>query len=215
MKNLLYKEFRLVIHPMYYLVMLTGALLLIPQWPFFIALMYFFFILIPNIFTGAKAQNDIGFSVMMPVRKRDVVGARILAMVLLELANIAVAAVFAALNIALYGAGNFLLDPNIAFFGLSFVMYGLFNAVFFPMFYKTAYKVGVPLLAAVALIVLFALGVEMTVLLWPGAAYALDGISTPELARQLPVLAAGIGVFALLTWLAWRVSVKRFEKVDL
>ena len=215
MKNLMYKEFRLVVHPLYYLVALTGVLLLIPQWPYFIALMYFFFIAVPNIFAGGKASNDIGFSVMMPVRKRDVVMARMMVIVILELASIAVASVFAALNITLYQAQNFLLDPNIAFIGLVFVMYGLFNVVFFPMFYKTAYKIGLPIITAVIATVLFATAAEMQNLLSPAAAGVLDGISGDALVRQLPVLAAGIAVFALLTWLACRVSVKRFEKVDL
>ncbi len=215
MKNLLYKEFRLVIHPLYYLVALTGALLLIPQWIFFVAMMYIFFIAVPNIFSGSKASNDIGFTVMLPVRKGDVVRARVMAVVVLELIQIAVAAVFAVLNIWLYRGENFLMDPNVAFFGLTFVMYGLFNMVFFPMFYRTAHKIGVPMLAGCAVIVLFAAAAEMAVLLWPGAAHALDGIGGDALIRQLPVLAGGIAFFALLTWLACRVSVTRFEKVDL
>lgn len=215
MKNLLYKEFRLVIHPMYYLVALTGALLLIPQWPYFIAMMYIFFIALPNIFSGSKASNDIGFTVMLPVRKGDAVRARVAAVVVLEMIQIATGAAFAVLNISLYRAQNFLLDPNIAFFGLTLAMYGVFNMVFFPMFYRTAYKIGIPLLAGSIAIVCFAFAAEMTVLLWPGAAHVLDGISGAAMIRQLPVLAAGIAVFALLTWLACRVSVRRFEKVDL
>lgn len=215
MKNLLYKEFRLVIHPMYYLVALTAALLMIPQWPYFIAMMYIFFITVPNVFSGSRSQNDIGFTAMLPVRKGDAVRARVLAIVTLELIQLVASAVFAVLNVALYRAENFLLDPNIAFFGLVFVMYGLFNVVFFPMFYKSAHKTGVPTLTAVVVIVLFAVGVEMAVLLLPDARHALDGISGDAQIRQLPVLAAGIAVYALLTWLACRVSVKRFEKVDL
>ena len=215
MKNLLYKEFRLVIHPMYYLVGLTAALLMIPQWPYFIAMMYIFFITIPNVFSGSKTQNDIGFTVMLPIRKGDAVKARVLSIVSLELIQIAASAVFAILNIILYRAENFLLDPNVAFFGLTFAMYGLFNLIFFPMFYKTAYKIGGPTLAAVIVVVLFALGIEMVVLLLPGAKYVLDGFNGDALIRQLPVLAGGIAIYALLTWLACRISVKRFEKLDL
>ncbi len=215
MKNLLYKEFRLVIHPMYFLVALTAALLLIPQWPYFIAMMYIFFITMPNLFSGGKAQNDIGFTVMLPVRKGDVVRARVLSVVVLELIQIALSAVFAMLNLTLYRVENFLLDPNIAFFGLTFIMYGLFNVIFFPMFYKSAQKIGMPTLTAVIAIILYAVAVEIAVPLLPEVKYVLDGINGDALVRQLLVLAAGIAVFALLTWLACRVSVKRFEKVDL
>ena len=215
MKNLLYKELMLVVHPLFYLVPLTGALLLIPQWPYFVAMMYFFFITVPNVFQTARTANDIGFTVMLPVRKRDVVKARLYTVVFLEQVQIAVAAPFAALNNALYPEGNFLLDAGIAFFGLTFAMYGLFNLVFLPMFYKTAYKLGVPIIAAICACVLFAGAAETIALIVPGAAAVLDGIGPQALARQLPVLAAGIALFALLSWLAYRVSARRFERVDL
>lgn len=214
MKNLLYKELMLVVHPLFYLVPLTGVLLLIPQWPYFVAMMYFFFMTIPNVFQTARTANDIGFTVMLPVRKRDVVKARFYTVVFLELVQIA-AAPFAALNNALYPQGNFLMDVNFAFFGLTFAMYGLFNLVFLPMFYKTAYKLGVPIIAAICAAVLFAGAAETAALILPGAAAVLDGISPEALARQLPVLAAGMAVFVLLSWLAYRASVRRFERVDL
>ena len=87
------------------------------------------------------------------------------------------------------------MDVNFAFFGLTFAMYGLFNLVFLPMFYKTAYKLGVPIIAAICAAVLFAGAAETAALILPGAAAVLDGISPEALARQLPVLAAGMAVF--------------------
>ena len=213
MRNLLYKEFKLAINPMFYLVALLGALIMIPQWPYFIALMYFFFITVPNLFTTGKAQNDMGFSVMLPVRKRDVVGSKILAVIGLELLHIVVAAVFAAINAAVYKEGNFLLDANVAFFGFVFVMFAIFNIIFFPMFYKTAYKVGLPTVIALTAAIVFATAVEMFVLFTPAAAAVLDG--TQQTLLQLPVLFGGIVVFVLLSALAIRISANRFEKIDL
>ena len=213
MKNLLYKEFRLTINPMFFLVPLLGVLILIPQWPYFVALMYCFFITVPNVFMSGKAQNDIGFSVMLPVRKRDVVRSRILAVIGLELLHILVAAVFAAINAAIYKNGNFLLDANVAFFGFSFVMFAVFNIIFFPMFYKTADKVGLPTVVALTAAIVFAAAVEMYVLLVPAAAAVLDG--TQHTLLQLPVLLGGILVFVLLGALAIRLSANRFEKIDL
>jgi len=215
MKNLLYKELNLVINPLFFIVALTGALLLIPQWPYLIAMMYFFFITVPNVFQVGKASNDIGFTVMLPVRKRDVVKARLYAIMLLELVQIAAAVPFAILNNALYPAGNVMIDANIAFFGLTFVMYGLFNLVFFPMFYKTAYKMAAAIIASMSAAILFAAFAEVLVQVSAGAAYVLDGISGAALVRQLPVLAAGIALFALLNWGAYCISARRFERVDL
>jgi hypothetical protein len=79
------------------------------------------------------------------------------------------------------------------------------------MFYKTAYKIGLPVLAAVSAAVLFAGAAEVTAAAVP----ALNGVSGAALVRQLPVLAAGLAAFALLSWLAYRISARRFERVDL
>ena len=59
MFNLLNKEFRLVISPLYLLTCLLGVLLLIPQWVFFVAPMYILFIALPNIIQFSKVQKDM------------------------------------------------------------------------------------------------------------------------------------------------------------
>ncbi len=215
MFNLLYKEFRLVIHPLYYLMPLFGALILIPFWVYFVALMYFLFIAFPNIIVNAKAQNDTGFSVLLPVRKSDVVKARVLSMVVHEVLQIAVAAIFVAISLSVFKQNNFLIDANIAYLGCGLVMYGLFNLVFFPMFYRTAHKVGIPMVASLVTAFLFATAIELLVVFVPQVTFVLDGRTSEALVRQLPVLAAGIALFSGLTWLAYRLSAKRFEKVDL
>ncbi len=212
MKNLLYKEFHLVIHPMFYLVLLCGALLLIPEWLYFIAMMYVFLITIPNIFANSKAQNDIGFSVMLPVRREDIVKARIVSMVLLEVLQILASAIFAVVNLLIYPKGNFLLDTNITFFGCTFIMYAVFNLLFFPMFYKTAYKIGIPVVAALTAAVLFACIVETVIIVIPGLKF-LDG--KEHLLAQLPVLAGGILIYSLANFAAFKLSARRFASIDL
>lgn len=215
MKNLLYKEFRLVINPLSYLTVLFGALLLIPQWVYFVAMLYLFFFIVPNIFNNAKAINDTGFTMMLPVRKRDVVKARVMSIAAIELIQVVSAAFFAILNMSFYPYGNFLLDANIAYLGCVFIMFGIFNVLFFPMFYRTAYKIGWPIAFALTAAILFDTAVEMLVLFLPAAKYLLDGISGDALIRQIPVLGVGILLFTLLTALAYKKSVKNFEKVDL
>jgi hypothetical protein len=215
MKNLLYKEFRLVVNPLCYLTVLFGALLLIPQWVYFVAMLYLFFFIVPNVFTNAKAINDTGFTMMLPVRKRDIVKARVVSIATLELIQVVSAAFFAILNMSFYPYGNFLLDANIAYLGCVFIMFGIFNAIFFPIFYRTAYRIGWPLACALTATILFAFAVEALIIFVPEAKYVLDGISGDALMRQLPVLGAGILLFALLTALAYRKSADNFEKVDL
>lgn len=212
MKHLLYKEFCLAIHPLFFLVLLCGALLLIPQWVFFVALMYILFIAVPNIFSAAKTNNDLVFSVMLPVRKRDVVKARIIAIAILEVLQLLVAGVFAFLNMLIYGGGNFVLDPNFAFFGFGFMMYAIHNVLFFPMFYMSGYRIGFPAIAGTGAAVLFSFAVELAVLNVP-ALRVLDGMG--NIGAQLWVLAGGIAVFVLLNIAAYRISARRFERIDL
>lgn len=215
MWNLLNKEFRLVISPVYFLITLFGALLLIPQWVFFLAPMYLLFIALPNIIQYSKTQKDIEFTLLLPVRKGDAVRSRILAIAILETAQVLVTAIFAALNITLYHTPNFFIDPNVAYIGCVFAMFGVFNAVFFPMLYKTAYKLAAPLIVALTLTLFFAGGIEFLVVSVPAATRVLDGISRDALIGQIPVLAGGAAAFILLTWFSIRVAVRRFERVNL
>ena len=212
MKNLLYKEFNLSIHPAYFLMPLFGVLVLIPQWPYFIALMYFFFISIPNIFNTSKAQNDLGFSATLPISRADIVKGRVAAIVILEILQILVTAIFGFININFYTTENFLLDPNIAFFGFAFMMFGIFNLIYLPKFFKTADKIGWSLILALTVTFIFAAAVEAIILLVP-AAKVLDGMA--HLPAQFIVLAVGIAVFFLLSSAANRLSIKRFEKINL
>ena len=143
MKNLLYKEFRLAIHPTVYIFFLLTALLLVPSYPYYVS----FFYLMLGVFLTFKtnrAENDIFYSALLPVRKGDVVRARVLTVALLELANIVIAIPFAVISAKINPAGgnNAGIEPNVAFFGLSFLMYGGFNLIFFPVFYKTGRSEG-------------------------------------------------------------------------
>ena len=132
MKNLLYKEFRLAIHPSVYIFFALAALLLVPSYPYYVS----FFYLTLGIFLTFKtnrAENDIFYSALLPVRKGDVVRARVLTVALLELANILIAIPFAVISAKINPAGgnNAGIEPNVAFFGLSFLLYGVFNLLFF------------------------------------------------------------------------------------
>lgn len=215
MKNLLYKEFKLAINPMFYLLALLGALLLIPSWPYFISLMYVFFITISNIFITAKAHNDVTFSLMLPVRRNDIVKARFLSIIAIEMLHIVVAVIFAIIHNKIYSHENFLLEPNVAFFGFALIMYAIFNFIFFTMFYKTGYKVGIPAILANFAAVIFATSVETIIVLSPTLNMALDGTNETMLIWKLLTLALGIVIFIVSSIQAYKISAKRFELLNL
>lgn len=217
MKNLLYKEFRLAIHPSVYLFFLLSALLLVPSYPYYVS----FFYLMLGVFLTFKtnrAENDIFYSALLPVRKGDAVRARVLAVAILELVNLLIAVPFAILSVKINPAGgnNAGIEPNVAFFGLSFLMYGGFNFIFFPIFYKTGRSEGKAFLWSGVFTLLYIAVAESLAQYIPSPVSAyLDTAEKAAQLRQLPVLLGGIVLWAALTLLSAKRSAERFEKVDL
>ena len=214
MKNLLYKDLKLGISPMFYVFpLLFGALMLIPGWLYLLVFMYFCFITVPNAFAASRVQNDLMFSILMPVQKRDIVQSKIISFIILELMHISFAAIFALLNMILYkNFFYYFLKPNIAFFGLAFLMSGLFNGSVFPLFFKTGYKYGIPVLVSSLTIVAYATAIEVFALFNSGFGNFLKYSGLPT---QISILFGGIILFVLLSLIAIKISIKNFEKVDL
>ena len=133
----------------------------------------------------------------------------------MELLQILVAVPFAVINNVIYHSNEVGMNPNFAFFGSIFIMYGIFNIIFLPWFYKTAYNVGKPLLIGIIASTVFIASANFAVILVPVLKTNLNGQGAGNIECQLPVLPAGIVLFVLLTWLAYKISANNFEKVDL
>jgi hypothetical protein len=215
MNNLINKELKLAVHPTSYIFFLMGFMLLIPNYPYQVAFFYqtlgIFF-----MFLNGNTNNDVYFTTLLPIRKRDAVKARLITVLLFEVLQIILSIPFAILRNVLIPAENQAgMEANIALFGLAFVMFGLFNIVFLPMFYQTAYKTGLPYVVACSAMV-FCVGIEEAAIqLVPGWKAVLDTTQLAFVPQQTIVLVAGIILFALLNGFAYRLSVKRFEKLDL
>jgi ABC-2 type transport system permease protein len=217
MYNLLMKELKLGVSPFFYIMpFLTGALMLIPGWLYFLVILYFCFITVPNMFAGYKTQNDLIFSSMMPVTKKDIVKAKVSVIVILELMHIVVAMIFGVITLRLYpNMEYFFFAPSFGFWGLCFIMLAVFNIIFITMYYKTAYKYGAAAFVSIAAAMLFAGGAE-----WLGIQNSfvfdlLKGTGADNLAIQLSILITGIVIFAIFTIIAYYIANKRFEKVEI
>ena len=92
--NLLYKEWKLAVHPTGYIFLCMGAMLLIPNYPYAVV---FFYQTLGVFFTfmNGGATNDVFFTTLLPVRKQDVVQARLLTVIALEVLQILLAVPFA------------------------------------------------------------------------------------------------------------------------
>lgn len=214
MKTLLYKQLRLACHPMTPVFCLSGIMLLIPNYPYSVA---FFYVTLGLFFTflNMREQKDIYYSALLPLRKRDTVRAAVAFTVLVELLSVVITALFCLLSAKLQpGKDNAVgMDTNLMLLGAGFVLYGVFNLVFFICLYRSGYKVGAAYLKA-------------NLALWPMMFLAevlphfpplmwLNRVDAQANLRQIPILLFGVAVFAVLTMLAYRRSAGLYERVDL
>lgn len=213
--KLLQKEFKLAMHPTVPLFMALTAMLFIPNYPYEVIYFYGAMSIFFTCLLG-RENNDVFFTVSLPVTKKDAVRARICYSVIIEMAQLALSAVLVVvksmLNLQQNSAG---LDANVALIGMALVLFGLFNLVFYPNYYKNINKVGVSfLLASVAMFALLLFD-EIFVFAVP---FVRDVIDTPDpqnLGAKFVVLAFGIVFYVATTLAAYKISVKRFEKLDL
>jgi len=212
LKNLICKELRLTVHPTMWLFPLLTAMLLIPAYPYYVA---FFYMCLAAYFTflSAREERDVYFTAMLPVTKADTVKARVLVLCLFEGLSLLMSLPFALLSLRINHGNAAGIDINFAFYGLVFLMFGGFHLCFLPCYYKTGHKLGKPLIFGGTFVFGYIFTVEALAQYIPSALSAyLDAPANPA---QLPLLFIGAALYGGLTWIACRLSIKRFERVDL
>lgn len=215
MAKLLMKEFRLAMHPTNLIFLTLSTMLIIPNYPYYVTFFYttlgLFFLCL-----NGRENHDIEYSITLPVRKQEIVKGRIGFAVLVELAQVLLAVPFALLRNRLQPVGNEVgMDANIAFFGLSLLMLGLFNLLFFPAYYKNPDKVGKAFVISSVYIFLYIVVVEGLAHIAPFFHQQLDTPDPQFLTAKLAVLGIGAFLFAILSWVSYLISAKRFVRLDL
>lgn len=214
MRKLIYKEIKLAMHPTAPIFLLLSAMLLIPNYPYGVI---FFYTGLAVFFTclSGRENQDVFFTMLLPVRKRDVVKARFALVIGLELLQMAVAVPFALLRQQMNIPGNAVgMDANLALFGLAFGMLGLFHLVFFGIYYRDVCKVGKAFVCSSVVIFLYIAATETLVHVLP---FLRDRMDTPDpmyLKEKLCFLAAGAALYLAMTLAAYRRAVKNFESQD-
>ena len=105
------------------------------------------------------------------------------------------------------------IEANLAYYGFGFIIYAIFDLIFLTQFFKTAYKVGKAFILA---IIPATLGVIiMEVLVHISKFQWLDSVEPNIILQQIPILILGIIFYIISILLAFRISAKRFQQVDL
>lgn len=215
MRCLLKKELRLALHPMNVAFLALSALLMVPNYPYYVTFFYTS-LGIFMLFQAARENHDIPYMMVLPLQKRDMVRARFLLVCAVELVQLVCCIPFLYLRGAYAHLNNQVgVEANWVFLGLSMVLMGLFNLSFLPGFYRTAEKIGGPFLCSSILFFVLIFAAEALEWVVPGLHTAGELAAGAKPLSQLPYFAAGLAIYAALSWLAYRISAKRFAALDL
>ena len=189
---------------------------MIPGYPILVGS---FFICLGIFYTYQQVReyDDITYTVMLPVRKKDVVSAKYLFVLFIELIAFVLCALLTIIRMKFLGNAapyvtNPLMNANAAYLGYLLAVFASFNGIFLAGFFKTAYKIGKPfiLFCVVGSIIIFMGEVLHHIL-------GLENLNDPANLSilQVAILAIGITVFMLCTWFSYKKALKDFEEINL
>ncbi|MCR5332481.1 MAG: ABC-2 transporter permease [Bacilli bacterium] len=221
MKALLYKEFKLAMHPICYVfVFLFPIMILIPSYPLGIGFIYVL-TCYPVLFLGAnkgQQSNDLLFSTLLPVRKKDIVLARIFTVAIMQF-------IFIAVMSALYPLARYFhsstetIVPGITLDGymtlLAFVIigYAVADLIFFPIYYRKGKSIVGSTLATilgfVAYIGITTIGLPFV----PGVKDVFTYLYAHQWVQAI-ILVVSFAIYFAIHIAVYKVSAKRLEKVD-
>ena len=230
MKALLYKELKLAMHQICYVfIALFPFMILIPSYPIAIGFLYVL-TCYPILFLGAnkgQQSNDLLYSTLLPIRKKDIVKARIMTVFLMHLVFIALTSALCPLAIFINNNINdaaLAADPNanpvvvpglglhsyVLVLAIVIIGYAIADLIFFPIYYKNGKSIVMSTLMMILGFVLY-LGIFTIGLPFiPG----LEWINELPLYVQLIILGVSIIIYIALHLVVYKVSYKRLEKVD-
>jgi len=212
MKNLIYKELKLSINKFFFLLpVILGGLLFIPNWIFLLVFYYFFWISIPQIYGAYIQHGDYNFLSVLPIKRKDIVSSKVYTLFILELTHIVFAVIFGLIHNELYGSWNFFFDINLAFYGVSILLFGVFNITFLPAYFKTAHFFGKPLIYATISTIIFGFIFEFGIAKYQFMRDIFEG--TLMVQTIVFIVAAILGI--LLSVVALKISQKRMMEIDL
>ena len=228
MKALLYKEFKLAMHPICYLfIIIFPIMILIPSYPLAIGFIYVL-TCYPVLFLGAnkgQQSNDLLFSTLLPVRKKDIVLARIITVILMQLVFIIIMTCLypvalstrASMNQEAINAGKDIM-PDVGFglgayasvLAFAIIGYAIADLIYFAIYYKNGKSI-------VASTILMILGfITYLGVFTLGLPYipAYKEFFTNNIWIQIGFLVIAIFISFALHFVVYKVASKELERVD-
>ena len=217
MNALLRKEIRLSSMLLTWLFIGFGAMTMIPGYPILCGV-FFITLGIYQSFQSAREANDILYSALLPVAKRDVVKGKYQFVMTVELCGFALMAILTLLRMtiledAVVYRQNALMNANLFYLGSALFVFGLFNVIFVGGFFRTAYQIGKPFVIYIIAAFLM-IGFFEALHHFPGLA-AVNAFGFDHLVLQMTLLLCGALLYAVMTLISYQKACADFEKIDL
>ena len=233
MKALIYKELKLAMHPICYVFIVAFPfMILIPSYPIAIGFIYVL-TCYPILFLGAnkgQQSNDLLYSTLLPVRKKDIVLARIFTVILMQLGFILVMSALYPLAVIFNGmmnesieaaraAGESVSDVTIPglglnsyilILGIAIIGFALADLIFFPIYYKRGKSIVMSTILTILGFALYICTMTIAVPYIPG----LDVLNNLHIGIQFGILAFAMVVSAVIHFFVYKISARRLERVD-
>lgn len=218
-KNLVKKDISLLSHPTIFLfIILAGLMMLIPEYPRPIG-MFYIIIAVMNLFTLDVQTKDHEFSGLLPVQKRESVLARVLSVMLYELAVLVFSIPFAFIGSAISAktgiVNNAGMNINFTLYAIVLLGYAAYDIIVIPGAYHKQFRVYFRSLIGILAFFALSIGLENLVCRPNDGKLFLNGTSSDELLRQLPFLIGALAIFLLANFIAYLIASRRYEKAEI
>ena len=224
MKALLYKEFKLAMHPICYVfVALFPFLVLIPSYPVAIGFIYILSCY-PILFLGAnkgQQSNDLLYSTLLPIRKKDIVLARIITVAIMQFAYIAIMSALIPVGLMIQNSLPESVTPGlnlngfVSILGIALIGFSLADLIYFSIYYKNGKSIVMStlftILGFIVYLALFTIAVPYFGEF--GTAYT-NFLCNSNLGYQFIVLGASLVIYVALHFVVYKVASKELERVD-
>lgn len=229
MKALLYKEFKLAMHPVCYaFILLFPLLILIPSYPIAVGFIYVL-TCYPILFLGAnkgQQSNDLLYSTLMPVRKKDIVLARIITVITMQFVFIAIMSALLPLAVYLRNSGTTTsgaalfnvglgLEGYVSVLSISLLGYAVADLIFFPIYYKRGKSIVMSTLFTILGFAAYLMVFTVAIPFIPGGGeWYIKTLCYSGLGIQFAILGVVLALYTLIHYLVYKISYKELEKVD-
>ena len=204
-------------HPTAFIFLFFAVLVFVPNYPYEVI---FFFSCLSVFFCCmmGRENGDIAFSCALPVKKEHIPLAKMLVVFGLQGIILLLVGIIGAVKGAVLPAEQYVnqagISANLALVGNGAVLLGVFNLIFFPRYFKSPDRIGVPFVIG-AVVVFLLIGVFI-VSRWATPLYSitLNGLNSQNIGAKAAALTIGIVIYIVLSAISCKLSMRHFQRID-